>query len=50
VSCLGVHFALADGEMGNEDFAYTWDWFQGVRDLYLLAAAEGLFVLFTADQ
>ncbi len=34
----------------DEDFDYTWDWFQGVRDLYTRAASEGRFVLFTADQ
>jgi hypothetical protein len=34
----------------NEDFAYTWQWFQGVRDFYTRAAKEGRFVLFTADQ
>jgi hypothetical protein len=34
----------------DEDFRYTWDWFQGVRDLYTRAAKEGRFVLFTADQ
>jgi hypothetical protein len=39
-----------DGQISAEDFAYTWDWFQNVRDLYLLAATEGLFVLFTVDQ
>jgi hypothetical protein len=39
-----------DGEMGDEDFKYTWEWFQGVRSLYARAAAEGRFVLFTADQ
>lgn len=39
-----------DGEIGDEDFKYTWDWFQGVRDLYVRAATEGRFVLFTADQ
>lgn len=37
-------------ELDDEDFAYTWSWFQGVRDLYRRAAAEGRFVLFTADQ
>jgi hypothetical protein len=36
--------------LSEEDFAYTWDWFQGVRELYLRAAKEGRFVLFTADQ
>ena len=34
----------------DEDFRYTWDSFQGVRDLYSRAAKEGRFVLFTADQ
>lgn len=36
--------------LSDEDFDYTWDWFQGVRDLYTRAAKEGRFVLFTADQ
>jgi Domain of unknown function (DUF1877). len=36
--------------LSEEDFGYTWDWFQGVRDLYTRAAQEGRFVLFTADQ
>ena len=36
--------------LSEEDFAYTWDWFQGVRDLYTLAAKEERFVLFAADQ
>jgi uncharacterized protein DUF1877 len=39
-----------DGELGEDDFAYTWDWFQGVRDLYLRAAEQRRYVLFTADQ
>lgn len=34
----------------DEDFRYTWDWFQAVRDLYTRAAQAGRFVLFTADQ
>lgn len=34
----------------EEDFIYTWDWFEGVRDLYIRANQEGRFVLFTADQ
>ena len=36
--------------LSDEDFQYTWYWFQGVRDLYVRAAKEGRFVLFTADQ
>lgn len=39
-----------DGDVSDEDFEYTWGWFAGVRDLYIKAAAEGRFVLFTADQ
>ena len=36
--------------LSDEDFRYTWDWFQGVRELYTRAAQTGRFVLFTADQ
>jgi hypothetical protein len=39
-----------DGEKGDQDFAYTWEWFQGVRDLFRKAAAERRHVLFTAGQ
>ena len=39
-----------DGEIGEQDFKYTWGWFQEVRRLYRTAAAEGRHVLFTADQ
>jgi hypothetical protein len=34
----------------DEDFRYTWDGFERVRDLYTRAAQAGRFVLFTADQ
>ncbi len=48
------YFAIAAESYGfplsDEDFGYTWDWFQGVRNLYTRAANEGRFVLFTADQ
>jgi hypothetical protein len=37
-------------EYGDDDRAYTADWFRGVRALYLSAAASGRWVLFTADQ
>ena len=37
-------------ELTEEDFEYTWEWFQNVRQLYNRAAAENRFVLFTADQ
>lgn len=37
-------------EPNDEDFSYTWEWFQNVRALYGRAATEGRYVLFTADQ
>jgi hypothetical protein len=37
-------------EYGEEDLEYTWDWFQGVRDLYIKAAERGRAVIFTVDQ
>ena len=36
--------------LSDEDFRYTWDWFQDVRELYTRAAQQGRFVLFSADQ
>jgi hypothetical protein len=36
--------------LSDEDFQYTWDYFQEVRNLYTRASQEGRFVLFTADQ
>lgn len=37
-------------DLDDEDFSYTWEWFKNVRELYHRAAAEGRYVLFTADQ
>jgi hypothetical protein len=37
-------------DLSDEDFEYTWEWFQGVRELYRRAAADDRYVLFTADQ
>lgn len=34
----------------EQDYAYTWDWFTGVRDFYQEAAARGWAVLFAASQ
>jgi len=34
----------------EEDFEYTWNWFDNVVKLYEKAAADDRFVLFTADQ
>jgi hypothetical protein len=48
------YFAINEDSYGfpksQEDFEYTWERFQGVRDLFLRAAQDGRFVLFTADQ
>lgn len=35
---------------GDDDFAYTWDWFQGVRGFYQKAASDGRWTIFTVDQ
>lgn len=42
--------ATYQGEIGDEDFEYTWSWLSGLIDLYGRAAAEGRSVIFTADQ
>lgn len=39
-----------DTPLSEEDFGYTWHWFETVRDFYERAARERRFVLFTADQ
>ncbi len=48
------YFAIDGDSYGcpltEEDFGYTWEYFQSVRELYQRAASEGRFVLFTADQ
>jgi hypothetical protein len=36
--------------LSEDDFEYTWEWFQGVVEFYKRAAATGHAVLFTADQ
>jgi Domain of unknown function (DUF1877) len=38
-----------DGEHGDEDFAYTWEWFGGLRELFLNAASRERAVIFTVD-
>jgi hypothetical protein len=38
-----------NGKIGDEDFEYTWDWFEKVRDLYRKAAFSGRAVIFTVD-
>ncbi|PQO47689.1 YfbM family protein [Blastopirellula marina] len=48
------YFAIDQDAYGmptsERDFEYTWGWFEQVRDFWLRAAAEGRYVLFTADQ
>lgn len=34
----------------EEDFEYTWQWFESLREFWLRAAAEGRSVLFSVDQ
>ncbi len=36
--------------LSEEDFGSTWEWFQNVRRLYIKAASEDRYVLFTASQ
>jgi len=47
---FSIHPESYDSPLDEEDFGYTWEWFQNVRRLYLKAADEGRHVLFTADQ
>ncbi len=37
-------------EYGEEDFEYTWDYFEDVRDFFARMAGNGRAVIFTADQ
>jgi hypothetical protein len=39
-----------DGDIGDEDFEYTWNWFQGLPELFERAARAGRAVVFTVDQ
>jgi hypothetical protein len=39
-----------DMPLSDDDFEYTWEWFQGVVEFYQRAAAAGHWVLFTVDQ
>ena len=38
-----------DGPLGDDDFEYTWDGLQDVREFYLTAARGGWAVIFTVD-
>jgi len=39
-----------DEELCDEDFEYTWEWFENVRQLFNKAAADGRSIIFTEDQ
>jgi len=49
-----LYFAIDPKSYGEpvteEDFQYSWQWLQNVRQLYSRAAEQGRYVLFTADQ
>ena len=50
-TCFGVSLGTVRGVFGfEEDFGYTWSYLEDVRQLYALAAEQGRYVLFTADQ
>jgi hypothetical protein len=36
--------------VSEEDFGYTWSWFQSLREFYYRTAEARRYVLFTADQ
>ncbi|MCX7748811.1 MAG: YfbM family protein [Clostridia bacterium] len=38
------------GEINDEDFEYTWEWFQCVRTFYVEVAQSQRDVIFTVDQ
>ena len=38
-----------NGEIGEEDFEYTWGWFEGLSQLFKKASLEGRVVIFTVD-
>jgi len=37
-------------ELSDDDFEYTWGWFEDIREFWFRAAEAGRYVLFTADQ
>ncbi|MBL4771373.1 MAG: YfbM family protein [Planctomycetes bacterium] len=39
-----------DGPMGDEDFEYTWEYFDGLREFFRRAALDGRPVVFTVGQ
>ncbi len=39
-----------EGPGDQDDFEYTWNWFQQVQEFYKKAASDGRSVIFTVDQ
>jgi hypothetical protein len=39
-----------EGDLGEDDFGYTWAYFTEVRDFYVRAARDSRAVIFTVDQ
>jgi len=51
----GYDQILSDDEdyadfLSEDDFQYTWDWFNNSKEFWKLAAKENRYVLFTVDQ
>jgi hypothetical protein len=44
-----THYAVPS-QLNEEDFEYTWEYFQEVREFYEKAAADGRWSIFTVDQ
>lgn len=49
------YFSIIDADdydvpLDEEDFEYTWEWFEGSKPFWTLAARENRYVLFTVDQ
>ena len=38
------------GELTDEDFEYTWDWFEDVKNFYIKVVQSKRDVIFTVDQ
>ena len=38
------------GMLNDQDFEYTWDWFEGVREYYSKTAADRRWSIFSVDQ
>jgi hypothetical protein len=45
-----LEYLQEDLKETEQAFEYTWQWFQEVRRMWLRAASEDRYVLFTADQ